>query len=66
MGLEVSYEVFVGNDASFLDTIHLGPDLNVDVAAWVRDGEEGVLKKRLVWNIPDIDTHVLDVGHRGV
>ena len=33
MGLEVSYEVFVGNDASFLDTIHLGPDLNVDVAA---------------------------------
>ena len=66
MGLEVSYKAFVGNDASFFDPIHPFPDFDVDVAARVSDGEEGVFNNHLVGNVPNMDLHVLEVLHRVV
>ena len=35
----------------------------MDVAAWVSNGEEGVLNNHLVGNILDMDLHVLEVCH---
>ena len=50
MGLEVAYKVFVGNASGFLEPIHPLSDINVYVAARVRDGEEGVFNDHLVGN----------------
>ena len=63
MGLEFSYKAFVGDDARFLEPIHLLSDLNVDVAAWVSNGEEVVFNNHLVGNVSEMDPHVLEVGH---
>ena len=63
MGLEVVYKAFVGNDAGFLDSVHSLYDLNVDVATRVSDGEEGVFKDHLVWDVFEMDLRVLEVGH---
>ena len=63
MGLEVAYMVFVGDDAGFLEPIYPISDINVDVSAWVRDVEDGVFNNHLVWNVLDMDPHVLGVGH---
>ena len=38
MGLEVSYKVFLDDDAGFLEPIHPLPDLDMDVAAQLIDG----------------------------
>ena len=38
----------------------------MDVSAQVRDAEEGVFNDQLVGNVLDMDTHVLEVGHRVV
>ena len=50
MGMEVSDKALVGNDASFLESVNPLSDINVDIAARVGDGEEGVLNKHLVWD----------------
>ena len=33
------------------------------IAAQVIDGEEGVFNNHLVGNLPEMDQHVLEVGH---
>ena len=66
MGLEVYYKAFVGYDAGFFDPIHPLPDIDVDVAAPVSDGEEVVFNDRLVGNVPGMDSNVPEVGHRVV
>ena len=66
MGLKVAYKVFVGDDAGFLDQIYSLSDIDVDVAAWVRNGEEGVFNDHLVGNFHEMDPHVLEVGHQGI
>ena len=63
MRLEVSYKVFVGDDAGFLDTIYSLPDIDVGVAARFSYGEEGLFNDQLVGNVPEMDPHVLEVGH---
>ena len=62
MGLEVSYKKFVGDDAGFLEPIHPLSDINVDIAAWVSNIEEGVFNNHLVGNVLEMDLHVLEVG----
>ena len=66
MMFEVSYQASVGDDASFFEPIHFFCDLGVDVAAGVSNGEEGVLNDHIVGNVPEMDPHVLEVGHRVV
>ena len=63
MGLEVAYKAFLGNDYSLIDSINPFNDINVDVADWVRNGGEGVLDNHLVENVPELDQHILEVGH---
>ena len=63
MGLEVAYKAFVRNDTGFLDSIHPLSDIDVDVAAWVSDGEEELFDNHLVGNVPEMDPHVLEVRH---
>ena len=62
MGLEVAYKAFVGNDAGFLEPIHPLSDLDVDVAAQVSDGEEGLFNDHLVGDFLEMDPHVVEVG----
>ena len=49
VGLEVAYKALVGDDAGFLYSVHPLSDFDVDIAARVGDGEEGVLIDHLVW-----------------
>ena len=49
--MEVSDKALVGNDASFLESVHPLSDINVDIAAQVGDGEELVLNYHLVWGV---------------
>ena len=63
MGLEVAYKAFVDNDAGFLESVHPLSDIDVDVATHVSDGEEGVFNYHLVWDVFEMDPHVLEVGH---
>ena len=63
VGLEVVYKEFVGNDASFLESLYPLPDPNVDVATRVRYREEGVFKDNHVWGVFEMDPHVLEVRH---
>ena len=64
MGLEVSYKLFVGDYAGFLESIHPLYDLDVYVAAWVSNSEERVINNQLVGNVLDMDPHVLEFGYR--
>ena len=64
MALEVSYKAFLGNDADFLDSIHPLYDLDVDIAAWFRNEEEGVFDDHFVGDVLDMYPHVLEVGHQ--
>ena len=63
MGLEVAYKAFVGNYTRFLESVHPLSDLDVDVATRVSNGEEGVFNNQLVWDVFEMDPHVLEVGH---
>ena len=63
MGLEFADKSFVGNDSGFLDSVHPLSDLDVDVATLVIDGQEGVLNDHLVWDVFEMDLHVLEVGY---
>ena len=63
MGLEVSYKDFVGDDAGFLKPIHPLSDINVDVAAQVRNLEEVLFNDHLIGNVLYMYPHVLEVGH---
>ena len=63
VGLEVADKALVGNDAGFLESVHPLSDLDVDVAAQVGDGVEGLLKDHLVWDVFKVYLHVLLVGH---
>ena len=63
MGLEVAYKLFVRDDTGFLDSIHPLSDIDVDITAWVSDGEEELFYNHLVGNFPEMDPHVLEVGH---
>ena len=64
MGLEVAYKAFVGDDAGFLEPTYPFSDIDVDVADRVSNREDGVLNDQLVDNVPEMDPHVLEVGHR--
>ena len=63
VGLEVAYKAFVGNDDGFLESVHPLSDFDVDVATRVSYGEEGLFNNHLVWDVFDMDPHVLEVGH---
>ena len=63
LGLEVAYKAFVGNDAGFLESVHPLSNLDVDVSTRVCDEEEGVFNNHLVWDVFEMDPHVLEVGH---
>ena len=63
MGLKVMDETFVGNYAGLLESVHTLPDLNVDVATRVSDGEEGVFNDHLVQDIFEMDPYVLGFGN---
>ena len=63
MGLEVAYKAFVGDDAVFLESVHPPSDIDADVSTRVRDGEDVVFKNHLVWDVFEMDPHVLEVGH---
>ena len=63
MGLEVAYKEFVGNDAELLDSVHPFSDINVDVDTRISDVEEVLLNNHLVWDVFEMDPHVLEVGH---
>ena len=63
MGLEVAEKTFVSDDSGFLESVHPLTDLDVDVATRVSDGEEGVFNNHLVWDVFEMDPHVLEVGH---
>ena len=62
-GVGVADETFVGDDAGFLESLHPLPDLDVDVATCVSNGEERVFNDRLVWDVFDMDPHVLKFVH---
>ena len=51
------------NYSGFHEPIHPLPDLDVDIAARVSDGEERVFNNYLVGNVADMEPHVLEVGH---
>ena len=59
VGLEVTYKVFAGDDAGFLESLHALSDIDVDVSTRVSDGEEGVSNDHLVWYVFDMEPHVL-------
>ena len=63
MGLEVADKTLVGNDSGFLYSIHPIYDFDIDIAALVGDGEEGVLNNHLVWDVFQVYPHVLVVCH---
>ena len=63
VGLEVVDKAFVGDDASLLESVHHLSDIDVDTATYVSDGKEGVLNNHLVWDVFEVDPHVLELGH---
>ena len=63
MGLEVADKALVGNDDGFLMSVHPLSDFDVDIAAQVGDGEEGVLNNHLVWDVFQVYPHVLVAYH---
>ena len=63
VGLEVEYKALVGDDAGFLESVHLLSDFDVDVATCVIDGEEGLFNNHLVWDVFEMDPYALEVGH---
>ena len=48
MGLEVADETFVGNDDRLLESVHPLPDLDIDIATQVSNGEEVLFNNHLV------------------
>ena len=66
MGLEVEDKAFLGDDAGFFESVHPLSDLDVDIATRVSDGQEGVLNDHLVWDVFEVDPHVLEIVHRVV
>ena len=64
LGLEVADEGLVGDDAGFLSYLHPLSDFDVDIAALVGDGEEGVLNDHLIRCVFQVYPHVLVVCHR--
>ena len=56
-------KVFVGDYAGFLESLHPLSDICVDVATCVSNGEEGLFNNHLVWDLFEMDPHVLEVGH---
>ena len=66
MGMEVTDKAFVGNDADLLEFVHSLPDLDVEMATCVSNGQEGVLNDHLVWDVFEVDPHVLEVFHWAV
>ena len=63
MGLEVTYKAFVVDYVGFLESVHPLSDIDLDIATRVSDGEEGVFNDHLVWDVFEMDLHVLEVGH---
>ena len=63
MGLEVADKVLVDDAAGLLKSIHPISDFDVDIAAQVGYGEEGVLNNNLVWDVLQVYPHVLVVRH---
>ena len=63
MGLEVAEKAFVGNDTGFLESVNLLSDIDIDIATSISDGQEVVLNNHLVWDVFEVDLHVLEVGH---
>ena len=63
MGLEVVHKVFVGDDSGFIEPIYPISDIDVDIAAFFRNGEEGALNDHLVGDLFEMDLHVMEVGH---
>ena len=63
MGLEVAYKAFVGNDAGLLESVHPLYDPYVDIATCVSDGEELLFNDHLVWDVFEMDLHVMEVGN---
>ena len=63
VGLEVAYKAFVGDDAGFLESVHPLSYIDVDLATRVSDGEEQVFNDHLIWDVFEIDPHLLEVGH---
>ena len=63
LGLEVADKAFVGNNDGFLDSLHPLSDLDVNVVTRISDREEGVFNNHLVWDVFEMDPHVLEVGH---
>ena len=63
MELDVADKVFVGNDAGYLKSLHLLPDINADIGTCVSDVQEGVLNDHLIWDVFEVDPHVLEVLH---
>ena len=64
MGFWVAYKAFIGNDTSFLEPIHTLSDIDMNIAARVSNGDEEIFNNHLVGNVPKMDPHVLEVGHR--
>ena len=64
IGLEVACKAFAGDDGGFLEPIHPLPDMDVDVATQISDGEEGLFNNHLVGNFLEMDLYVLEVEHR--
>ena len=48
VGLEVTDETFVGNDDRLLESVHPLPDLDIDIATQVSNGEEVLFNNHLV------------------
>ena len=66
MGMEVADEALIGDDVGFLQTIHPLPDFDINIAARVGKGEEGLSKEDLVWGVLQVYLRVLLVRHRVV
>ena len=64
MGLEVSDEALVGDDAGFFQPIHSLPVFDVDISAQVGEREEGVFSNYFVRYVLQVYPHVLVVLHR--
>ena len=63
VGLEVADKAFVGDDAVLLESVHPLSVIDVDVATRVSNGEGGVLNDHLVWDVFEMNPHILEVGH---
>ena len=66
MELEVVYKAFVGDDVGLLESVHPHSDHDVDVANRVINGDVGVFNYHLMWDVFEMDLHVLKVSHWAV